>query len=68
MRSRSCVTMRGVKPLLMSARSLVCCGGSMLSIICRMTKSCSAFASAIIVPPTNDEYVALSRDTATTSS
>ena len=59
--------MRGVKPLFTSARSLVCFGGSMLSIINCMRSRSSGTGSKVNTPFFAEEKVRGSRDTATTS-
>ena len=58
---------RGVKPLLTSARSLECRGGSMFSIISRWVASTSSGGSPSSAPRRSEEYVAQSRETATMS-
>ena len=58
---------RGVKPLLTSARSRVCGGGSVSSIDLRASTS-SGVRSSSDVPPSSDEYVSQSFDTWTMSS
>ena len=67
MRSSYVFTTRGVKPLLTSARSRVCGGGS-VSIIDRRASSSSGVRSCSDVPPSSDENVCQSFDTARTSS
>ena len=66
-RSSYVLTTRGVKPLLTSPRIRVCGGGS-VSIIDLRASSSSGVRSWSDVPPSSDENVSQSFETATTSS
>ncbi|HXA89361.1 MAG TPA: hypothetical protein VNW96_12515 [Mycobacterium sp.] len=58
-----------MKPLLTNARSAVCRGGSIISIITPRTSTKSSGPGASkFTPVASDDHVALSRDTAYTSS
>ena len=61
---------RGVKPRETMPRSLVCCGGSMLSMTNRCSSICSRVAPSacrMIAVFSHVEYVSLSREISTTS-
>ena len=69
MRSLSFATWRGVKPLLTRARSAVCRGGSIVNIITpRWSAMSSRAGTSKYTAVASDDHVALSRDTAKTSS
>src|ERR1700759_1565693 len=69
MRSLSFATWRGLKPLLTRARSAVCRGGSIVNINTpRWSAMSSGPGTSKYTPVASDDHVALSRDTAKTSS
>ena len=67
--SLSRATCRGVNPLLTNARNAVCRGGSIVSIMTPRTSARSSGpGTSKYTPSVSDDHVALSRDTARTSS